>query len=118
LVLDNYGLHKTPEVRAWLRTHRRFVPHFIPTSSSWLNLVERWFGMLTEKAVRYCAFVSVAALVQAIEAFLAAWNTNPQPFVWTAKVEDILRKIERARTKLESLQPGSTQPRRCRKREE
>ena len=63
------------------------------------------------------AFVSVAALVQAIEAFLAAWNTDPQPFVWTAKLEDILRKIERARAKLESLQPGCTQPRR-RKQEE
>ena len=117
LVLDNYGTHKTPEVRAWLRTHRRFVPHFIPTSSSWLNLVERWFGELTEKAVRRGAFVSVAALEQAIEAFLAAWNTDPQPFVWTAKLEDILRKIERARAKLESLQPGCTQPRR-RKQEE
>ena len=93
------------------------MPHFIPTSSSWLNLVERWFGELTEKAVRRGAFVSVAALEQAIEAFLAAWNTDPQPFVWTAKLEDILRKIERARAKLESLQPGCTQPRR-RKQEE
>ena len=72
LVLDNYGTHKTPQVQAWLRTHRRFVPHFIPTSSSWLNLVERWFGELTEKAIRRSAFVSVPELVQAIETFLAA----------------------------------------------
>src|SRR3989337_1149310 len=65
LVLDNYGTHKTPQVQAWLRTHRRFVPHFIPTSSSWLNPAERWFGELTEKAIRRSAFVSVPELVQA-----------------------------------------------------
>jgi len=118
LVLDNYGTHKTPEVGAWLKRHRRFVPHFIPTSSSWLNLVERWFGELTQKAVRRGAFVSVPDLVQAIEAFLAAWNADPQPFIWTAKLEEILQKIERARAKMESIQPGCTQPRRRQKREE
>ena len=118
LVMDNYGTHKTPEVQSWLKRHRRFVPHFIPTSSSWLNLVERWFGELTQKAVRRGAFFSVTDLVQAIEAFLAAWNSDPQPFIWTAKLEDILRKIARARAKLESIQPGSTQPRRRGKREE
>jgi len=118
LILDNYGTHKTPEVQSWLKRHRRFVPHFIPTSSSWLNLVERWFRELTEKAVRRGVFFSVPDLVQAIEAFLAAWNENPRPFVWTAKLEDILKKIERARAKLESIQPGSTQPQRRRKGEE
>jgi transposase len=116
LVLDNYGTHKTPEVQAWLKKRKRFVPHFIPTSSSWLNLVERWFGELTQKAVRHGAFASVPELVQAIEAFLAAWNENPQPFVWTAKLEDILQKIDRARAKLESIEPGSTLPRRRQKR--
>jgi hypothetical protein len=74
--------------------------------------VERWFGELTEKAVRRGVFVSVPELVQAIEAFLAAWNTDPKPFIWKAKLEDILRKIDRARAKMESIQPGSTQPRR------
>jgi transposase len=118
LVVDNYGTHKTPEVQAWLKRHPRFVTHFIPTSSSWLNLVERWFGELTQKAVRRGAFASVPDLVQAIELFLAAWNENPRPFVWTAKLEEILQKIERARAKLESIQPGSTQPRRRQKREE
>jgi transposase len=118
MVLDNYGTHKTPEVESWLKRHRRFVPHFIPTSSSWLNLVERWFRELTEKAVRRGAFVSVPDLVQAIEAYLAAWNENPRPFVWTAQLGEILKKIERARTKLESIQPGSTQPRRRQKGEE
>ena len=118
LILDNYGTHKTPEVQSWLKRHRRFVQHFIPTSSSWLNLVERWFAELTEKAVRRGVFLSVPDLVAAIEAFLAAWNEKPQPFVWTAKLEEILKKIERARAKLESIQPGSTLPRRRRKGEE
>jgi transposase len=118
LVLDNYGTHKTPEVQSWLKRHKRFVPHFIPTSSSWLNLVERWFGELTQKAVRRGVFLSVPDLVQAIESFLDAWNENPQPFVWTAKLEEILKKIDRARSKLESIQPGCTQPRRRQKREE
>jgi transposase len=118
LVLDNYGTHKTPEVQSWLKRHPRFAPHFIPTSSSWVNLVERWFGELTEKAVRRGAFASVPDLVRAIEEFLAAWNENPRPFVWTAKLDDILKKIERARAKLESIEPGSTLPRRRRKGEE
>src|SRR6266550_773733 len=118
LVLDNYGTHKTPEVQKWLKRHGRFVLHFIPTSSSWLNVVERWFRELTQKAVRRGAFFSVPDLIAAIEAFLAGWNENPRPFVWTAKLEEILKKIERARAKLESMQPGSTQPRRRRKGEE
>lgn len=118
LVMDNYGTHKTPEVQRWLKKHPRFVAHFIPTSSSWVNLVERWFGELTRKALRRGAFVSVPDLIQAIEAFLAAWNQSPQPFVWTAKVEDIMAKLERARIKLESIEPGCTQSRRRRKNEE
>jgi transposase len=118
LILDNYGTHKTPQVQAWLKHHRRFVPHFIPTSSSWLNLIERWFGELTQKAVRRGVFLSVPDLVQAIEDFLSAWNKNPKPFVWTAKLEEILKKIERARAKLEAIVPGCTQPRRRRKGEE
>ena len=118
LILDNYGTHKTPQVQAWLKQHRRFVLHFIPTSSSWLNLVERWFGALTQKALRRGVFLSVPDWVQAIDAFLKACNANPKPFVWTAKLENILEKIARARAKLESIQPGSTLPRRRQKREE
>jgi transposase len=118
LIMDNYGTHKTPEVQAWLKKHRRFVPHFIPTSSSWLNLVERWFGALTQKALRRGIFLSVSDLQEAIQSFLAAWNANPKPFVWTAKLEEILEKLARARTKLESIQSGSTLPRRRQKREE
>jgi transposase len=110
-VMDNYGTHKEPHVQAWLKKHPRFVCHFIPTSSSWLNLVERWFEELSEKAIRRGSFVSVANLQTAIDRFLEAWNQQPKPFVWTAKVEDIVKKIERARAKLEEIKSGCTQRR-------
>src|SRR5437899_2773106 len=80
LVMDNYGTHKEPHVKAWLKKHPRFVCHFVPTSSSWLNLVERWFRELTEKAIRRGSFLSVPDLKQAIEKFMEAWNENPMPF--------------------------------------
>ncbi len=111
LVMDNYGTHKEPHVQAWLKKHRRFVCHFIPTSSSWLNLVERWFGELSEKAIRCGSFVRVPDLQEAIARFLEAWNQKPKPFIWTAKVDEIMKKIERARAKLEAIKPGCTQPR-------
>jgi len=111
VVMDNYGTHKEPHVQAWLKKHPRFVCHFVPTSSSWLNLVERWFRELTEKAIRRGSFVSVPDLKQAIEAFMQAWNEKPKPFIWSATVEDIIKKIDRARVKMEQIQPGSTQPR-------
>jgi transposase len=111
LIMDNYGTHKEPSVRAWMKKHRRFVCHFIPTSSSWLNLVERWFKELSDKAIRRGSFPSVADLEKAIDEFMAAWNENPTPFIWTARVEDILKKIERARAKLEHIKPGCTLPR-------
>ena len=94
LIMDNYGTHKTAEVQSWFKRHRRFVPHFIPTSSSWLNLVERWFGELTQKAVRRGIFHSVPNLVQAIKAFLDSWNSDPKPFIWNAKLEDILKRAK------------------------
>ena len=78
LVMDNYGTHKHEKVRAWLKRHPRFVPHFVPTSSSWMNLVERWFGHLDNKAIRRGVFLSVADLQASIAAFLNAWNQNPQ----------------------------------------
>ena len=112
LVMDNYGTHKTPEVRAWMKKHPRFVSHFVPTSSSWLNLVERWFGELTRKRIRRGAFPSVADLQAAIEEFLNAWNEKPKPFVWTATVESILAKLARCRQTLEQIEPGCTLPRR------
>ncbi len=111
LVMDNYGTHKAPHVQAWLKKHPRFVCHFVPTSSSWLNLVERWFRELTDKAIRRGSFVSVPDLKQAIEGFMQAWNEKPKPFIWTATLADIVQKIDRARTKMEQIEPGSTLPR-------
>ena len=110
--MDNYGTHKTPEVQAWMKKHPRFVPHFVPTSSSWLNLVERWFGELTSKRIRRGVFTSVADLQAAIEEFLNAWNERPKPFVWTATIESILAKLARCRQTLEQIEPGCTLPRR------
>src|SRR6266508_171482 len=111
LVMDNYGTHKHPRVQAWLQRHPRFIPHFVPTSSSWLNLVERWFGELTSKRVRRGSFSSVEDLQRAIAEFLAAWNENPKPFVWTATVEAIQQKLAHFRQTLEQIKPGCTQPR-------
>ena len=113
VVMDNYGTHKHPRVQRWLQRHPRFVPHFVPTSSSWLNLVERWFGELTGKRIRRGVFVSVADLKMAIEEFLAAWNDDPRPFVWTTTVESIVEKLSRCKQTLERIKPGCTRPRMC-----
>jgi transposase len=115
LVLDNYGTHKHPTVQTWLTRHPRFIPHFVPTSSSWLNLIERWFGELTGKRVRRGSFANVEELQQAIQEFLAAWNEHPKPFVWTATVQLIQEKLARCRQTLEQIQPGCTQLRRRRR---
>lgn len=112
LILDNYGTHKQPKVVAWLDKHPRFRLHFIPTSSSWLNLVERWFAELTNKAVRRGSFQSVPDLIEKITAFIAAHNEHSSAFVWTATAEDILAKIERCRKRLEEISPGCTSSRR------
>ena len=111
LVLDNYGTHKHVKVRAWLKRHPRFVCHFVPISSSWLNLVERWFGELTSKRIRRGSFHSVAELKAAIDEFLAVWNENPKPFVWTATVDSIVEKLSRCKQTLEQILPGCTVPR-------
>jgi len=111
IIMDNYGTHKAPAVKAWLVKHPRFVCHFIPTSSSWLNMVERWFRELTNKAIRRGVFVSIPDLEKSIDDYLAAWNENPRPFIWTATVGTIVEKLARARQKLEAIKPGCTQPR-------
>ena len=116
LVIDNYGTHKHPKVKSWLQRHPRFVLHFIPTSSSWLNQVERWFGELTQKAVRRGVFLNVEELQKAIAAFLDAWNEAPRPFVWTATVEKIMEKINRARNQLDKIKPGWARRKKRKKR--
>ena len=103
LILDNYSTHKHENVKKWLAKHPRFHLHFTPTSSSWLNLVERWFGKLTEKTVRRGVFHSVPELINAIAAYLQANNENPEPFVWTATAEQILTKVQRGRATLNQL---------------
>jgi len=110
LVIDNYGTHSTAEVKAWLKKHPRYVLHYVPTSCSWLNLIERWFAELTNKRIRRDSFLSVHDLTAAIEEFLSTWNENPKPFIWTATVDSILAKLARCRQTLEQIQPGCTAP--------
>jgi len=113
VVMDNYGTHKHPKIQNWLQRHPRFIPHFTPTSSSWLNLVERWFGELTSKRIRRGTFVSVADLQAAIAEFLASWNVDPKPLIWTATVDSILQKLSRCKQTLETIKPGCTRPKIC-----
>ena len=103
LIVDNYATHKHPKVQAWLKRHRRFHMHFIPTSSSWLNLVERWFREITNKRIRRGVFKSVEQLIAAIQAYIDNHNSDPKPFVWTAKAQDILEKVGRARAALDKV---------------
>jgi transposase len=93
-------------VEKWLAKHPRFHLHFTPTSSSWLNLIERWFGKLTDKAIRRGIFHSVPELINAIETYLTVNNKNPEPFIWTATAEQILTKVQRGRI---ALQQNTTQ---------
>jgi transposase len=97
LILDNYCTHKHENVTKWLAKHPRFQLHFTPTSSSWVNMVERLFGTLTDKAIRRGIFKSVPDLIAAIDAYLKANNENPKPFVWTATADSILEKVRRGR---------------------
>lgn len=93
LVLDNASTHKTPAVKRWLTAHPRFVLHFTPTSSSWLNLVERWFAELTTKKLRRGTHTSVRQLNTDIRAWIQTWNDNPRPYVWTKTADQILESV-------------------------
>jgi transposase len=104
LIADNYCTHKHAKVKAWLAKHPRFQVHFIPTSSSWMNLVERWFREITTKRIRRGTFLSVEALEKAIYAFIEEHNAAPQPFVWTADLADLFPKIARAYDALDNMQ--------------
>jgi transposase len=105
LIVDNYGTHKHPRVQSWLQRHPRFQMHFIPTSSSWLNMVERWFREITDKRLRRGTFKNVRSLVQAINDYIQSHNQNPQAFVWTATPEAIMKKIAKCK---EALDPYGT----------
>jgi transposase len=103
LIVDNYGTHKHPRVQSWVRRHPRFHLHFIPTSSSWVNMVERWFREITDKRIRRGVFRSVPELIAAIEEYMNNHNQNPRVFVWTASVESIMDKIAKCKEALDAL---------------
>lgn len=93
LICDNYATHKTPDIRKWLLSHPRFHLHFTPTGASWLNLAERWFPELTNKRIRRGVHKSVPALEKDIRDWIAAWNTDPRPYIWTKTADEILERL-------------------------
>lgn len=103
MILDNYGTHGHPKVKAWLAKHPRFKLHFTPTSSSWLNLIERWFGEITRKRIRNGVFRSVPELIATIEEYIRCNNENPKPFVWTKRAEEIIKKVAHCKAIIETL---------------
>lgn len=104
LILDNYATHKHPKVQKWLARHPRFHLHFTPTSSSWLNMVERFFRDLTQNGLRRGVFRDVEELITMIGNYIDKHNDQPKPFIWTAKAADILEKVKRARRALDNRQ--------------
>jgi transposase len=104
LIMDNYGTHKQTKVRAWLARHPRYHVHFTPTYSSWLNQVERWFGIITQRAIRRGSFRKVKDLVARIDTFVGAYNKHPKPFRWTATADSILEKLERLTKRISGTQ--------------
>ena len=104
LIADNYATHKHAKVQRWLKRHPRFHVHFTPTSSSWLNMVERFFRDLTQNRLRRGVFRDVEELIMAIGGYIDRHNQNPKPFIWTAKASDILEKVKRARRSLNNVQ--------------
>jgi transposase len=103
LIVDNYGTHKHPRVQSWLKRHPRFRLHFTPTSSSWLNLIERWFREITDKRIRRGSFKNVQMLITAIQQYIDTHNQNPRVFIWSASVESILAKIAKCKEALDAL---------------
>ena len=103
LIVDNYSTHKSPVVKRWLKRHPRFHLHFIPTSSSWLNMIERWFRNITDKAIRRGVFKSVESLIAAIQRYLDAHNVDPKIFTWTKDADTILAKIAKCKEALGTL---------------
>ena len=106
LIVDNYATHKHPKVKAWLKRHRRFHVHFIPTSSSWLNVIERFFRDLDEKRVHRGVFRSVPQLIDAVMSYIDEHNSDPKPFVWRKTAEEIIEKVGRARLALNNASTG------------
>ncbi len=103
VVLDNLSTHTTPEVRAWLERNPNVTFHFTPVGSSWLNQIEIWFGIITRQAIRRGTFTSVTALIARIRDYVAHWNTDAEPFTWTATVDEILAKVRWVQTSVKQL---------------
>jgi len=103
VVVDNLSTHTTDELDAWLAKHPRITFHFTPTGSSWLNMVEIWFGIITRQAIRRGSFPSVRVLIRTIEDYVAAWNTDAEPFTWTATADEILAKVRWVHTEVRKL---------------
>ena len=102
LILDNYGTHTHPKVEQWFADHPRYVRHFVPTSASWLNLIERWFAEITRKRIRRGTFRSLPELIRAIEEYVTHHNRHAEPFIWTATADKILRKVRHCKEALET----------------
>jgi transposase len=102
-IVDNYSTHKHRAVKVWLTAHPRFHFHFIPTSSSWLNLIERWFGEITRKRIRRGSFLSEQKLIQAIHAYITENNKNPKPFIWTKSTDEIIAKVNKCKSILKTV---------------
>jgi transposase len=109
LVCDNYATHNTSEIRTWLTRHPRFHVHFTPTGSSWMNQVERWFGLLTDKLIRRGVHTSVPALENDIREWIAIWNDNPRPFTWTKTADEILSSLADYLAKVGAIHPAGKQ---------
>jgi transposase len=103
VVLDNLSTHTTPEVVAWLEKNPRVKFHFTPVGSSWINQIETWFGIITRQAIRRGTFSSVGTLVTQIRSYIDHWNTNPEPFAWTATADEILAKVQLVQTTVKKL---------------
>ncbi len=110
LVLDNYGTHKHPEVKKWLAARPRYHVHFTPTSSSWLNQVERWFAEITRRRIRRGTFRSVRELTKTIHEYIRIYNSNPQPFQWVASASRIIRKVNKYRQTAKASDPITSMP--------
>ena len=106
IVADNYATHKHRNVKRWLERHPRFVMHFTPTGASWLNMVERFFRDITMNRIRRGTFPSAESLQAALEAYIESHNLDPKPFIWTAKAQDILAKVTRAKQSLANNHPS------------
>ena len=107
LICDNYATHKTPAIKTWLAAHPRFHLHFTPTSGSWLNLVERWFAELTRRKLQRSAHRSVNELEADVNAWIAGWNDDPKPFVWTKTADQILDNLAHYLTRVNQLSNDS-----------